>query len=217
MPNPLISLKEKEHLHALYTVLIVIMLSVLFFLLTSLDSPLQKKGEEMEEEWIEIDFLEESFPSSEPKRIENESEPSVITSATITAPNPKMPVVQTADQSLGFTTGNNPEGNNQVFGISAGDEIKNTGERPLANLNRKIIREPSLNANTQMEGTIALKLWVDSNGEVIKSELNAAASNSGSQYLINLAKKAAQSMRYESKANVHTEFVGTQIFTFKKM
>jgi hypothetical protein len=61
-----------------------------------------------------------------------------------------------------------------------------------------------------------LDIWVDANGVVVRTRYKESKSNTGSQYLINLAVKAAKSMKYSKRAGVPVEQVGYKIFEFTK-
>ena len=82
--------------------------------------------------------------------------------------------------------------------------------------NRTVLKAPTFDASTQEEGTIGLYIWVDADGKVMLTALNPEASNSGSVFLIQFAKKAALTMQFDSKSNAAIECAGTSIFVFKK-
>ncbi len=218
MKNPLLYLKEKEHQHAFYAVAIFIMLTTLFFLLVSLKSPV-KKVEEVEpiEAVIEVSFAEPASSGSEtvsPNNLTNEvvediavqNEPSVTTETAAT---------NSVDNAFNF----NPSSgtlDGPKFGDNEGNDIVDSGPAHEGISSRSILEEPTFNTNLQEEGEIALKLWVDAKGFVVKALLDADHSNSGSQFLVREAIKAAKTMRYNTKEGVPSEFVGTKIFSFKK-
>lgn len=79
------------------------------------------------------------------------------------------------------------------------------------------IQNPIFKANVQEEGTIALKIFVDTKGKVVRTIVEQEASNSGSAYLIRMAKETALTMRYEEKEGVPFEYVGIKLFKFKKV
>ncbi len=223
MKNPLLSLKQKEHQQALYTVLIVVMLTTLFFLLASLKTPV-KMVERIQEEEIEVEFFETetSDPMSEQMDVEsnepdnesaNHSSPVVVDKSKENIAVKENPI----DNTFGFNSNRPTNTNKGAFGKNNDNNIKQETKDILSDLTRNIVKHPSFKADSQEEGTIALNLWVNAKGEVIKAKLDPTQSNSGSQYLINLAKKAAATILYEGKVGAQSEFVGTKIFTFKKV
>ncbi len=218
MKNPLLYLKEKEHQHAFYAVAIFIMLTTLFFLLVSLKSPV-KEVEEVEpiEAVIEVSFAEPASAGSEAASQNNltkevvediavQNEPSVTTQTAAT---------NNVDQAFNFNPSSGTV-DGPKFGDNEGNDIVDSGPAHAGISSRSMLKEPIFNTNLQEEGEIALKLWVDANGFVVKTLLDADHSNSGSQFLIREAIKAAKTMRYNSKEGAPSEFVGTKIFSFKK-
>jgi hypothetical protein len=219
MKNPLLYLKEKEHQHAFYAVSIVIMLTILFFLLVSLKSPIKKSVElEAIETEIEVSFEEESASSGAPSIAQNN--PTAEKAADIAVQSePSVSVIQVASNPIDNAFNFNPSDGKKAgpaFGDSDGDDMIDSGENERGNANRKILKSPIFDANLQVEGEIALKIWVDANGFVVKTMLDPEQSNSGSKFLIQEAVKAAKTMRYDAKSGVPAEYVGTKVFSFKK-
>ena len=96
-----------------------------------------------------------------------------------------------------------------------GNNGQGEGEGTI-NLKRKIIDKGGITAQSQEEGKVAIDIWVNDKGEVVKTKLNASKSNSPSQYLIGLAKKWAKTMQYEKSLGSPTQYVGYQVFSFTK-
>lgn len=84
------------------------------------------------------------------------------------------------------------------------------------NPGRKKISDACIDVNSQIEGTIALDIWVDENGKVVRTQYNESKSNTGNQNLIRLAEKATRCMKYEEKPGTGTQKVKTAVFRFKK-
>ena len=204
-----LNLKTKEHQHALLTVSIVFMSSILFFLLASLKAPI--KAEQKTELPLEISAFEISpsvntnsnTASNAPKQQE----------ASIPAPDLKAKTSEETNVNdfLSFSTTGN-ESLEDIFGKDGVDFQSNV---PIVS-NRTVLKAPTFDASTQEEGTIGLYIWVDADGKVMRTALNPEASNSGSVFLIQLAKKAALTMQFDSKPNAAIECAGTSIFVFKK-
>ncbi|MCG8576683.1 MAG: energy transducer TonB [Flavobacteriales bacterium] len=238
------ALKEEDHRRALYGTLVFIMLLILFFLLVSLeepDPPLEEPILEIEMPQIEFEGSEakggsqsnemSSNPQTDNNNIKEETshvetqETSDVnvSSANGSADNDneeeKQPEV---DESLTFGKNNGKgtgTGEGDDFGKGTGVGGDGKGNRPgdgTHNPNRKVVKPPTFDANSQEEGKIVLDIWVDENGNVYKTRVNES-STSGSSYLISLAKKAAKTMKYEKKPGAGIEYVGSKAFTFRKV
>lgn len=239
------ALKEEDHRKALYASLIFIMLNILFFLLVSMeepDPPLQEYVVPIEMEAIEIP--EEFFESEEPGGGGSQGGPSQIDQQVDNSASQSQTQTQQSvytpsgnenqnengvnnepqpDHSLGFN-GSGGDGNGDGTGTGFGDgdgTNAGNGSGPggdgVSNPNRKVTTAPNFTGTAQEEGKIALDIWVDENGNVIKTRYKESKSTSGSEYLISLATKAAKSMKYEKKPGASVEFVGYQIFEFRKV
>lgn len=68
--------------------------------------------------------------------------------------------------------------------------------------------------DTKEEGTVVLNIWVDRYGAVVRSTPNLAESTTTSQYLFDLAAKAAKRSKYSSKSNAAVEQKGKMTFKF---
>jgi hypothetical protein len=218
MKNPLLALKEKEHQHAFYAVAIFIMLSILFFLLVSLKTPVENAVEvEPIETTVEISFEAPAASGSESVSSDN---PSPVEAQAVALQNESSISVEKAaapqvDEAFNFNPSNG-KSDGPTFGDNTEPNIADVGPSNNGNSSRAIIKKPNFDSNLQEEGEIALKLWVDADGFVVKALLDPNQSNSGSQYLIRAAVKAAKTMRYSTNADVPSEYVGTKIFSFKK-
>ena len=218
MKNPLLYLKEKEHQHAFYAVAIFIMISILFFLLVSLDSPGKKVVvEEPIETLVEVSFIESSSAGATAEAPTNVNK--AIVSNVAVQNEPSITAEPSSSNELANAFNFNPSDgkvDGPAFGDTEGDDMIDLGPDEHGNANRAILKKPVFDSNMQIEGEIALKLWVDANGFVVKTMLDPAQSNSGSKYLIREAIKAAKTMRYNTKTGVPAEYVGTKVFSFKK-
>ncbi|MFT5819674.1 MAG: hypothetical protein ACI8ZM_000899 [Crocinitomix sp.] len=218
MKNPLLYLKEKEHQHAFYAVAIFIMLSILFFLLVSLDSPIKKVVEEEPiETLVEVSFIEAASAGSQ--SIAQNIPTKEIVSNVVVQNESSVTAEQKASNQVDKAFNFNPSDGTvegPAFGDNEGDDIIDLGPNEAGITSRVILKTPNFDANLQMEGEIALKLWVDANGFIVKTMLDPEQSNSGNKYLIREAVKAAKTMRYDAKSGVPVEYVGTKIFSFKK-
>ena len=133
--------------------------------------------------------------------------------ASIPAPDLKAKTSEETNVNdfLSFSTTGN-ESLEDIFGKDGVDFQSNV---PIVS-NRTVLKAPTFDASTQEEGTIGLYIWVDADGNVKRTALNPEASNSGSVFLIQFAKKAALTMQFDSKPNAAIECAGTSIFVFKK-
>jgi outer membrane biosynthesis protein TonB len=237
------ALKEEDHRRALYASMVFIMLMILFFLLVSLeepDPPIQEVIIPIDMENIEIpeEFMDDpggggsqGGPSPIDQQVQNSAEHiETQQEESVNVPSGNQNQTENGvnnqpqpDQSLGFN-GNGGDGNGNGTGTGFGDgdgTNAGNGSGPggdgNANPNRKLTADPDFNANVQEEGKIALDIWVDENGNVVQVRYKEAKSTSGSEYLISLATRAAKTMKYEKKPGATKEYVGYQIFAFKKV
>jgi TonB family protein len=79
---------------------------------------------------------------------------------------------------------------------------------------RKVVKRPVVDAASTEEGTIAIDMMVDEEGNVISARFNPAKSTSGSEYLIQKAVRAAKTIKFEPKPGSGTERI-TQTFEFR--
>jgi hypothetical protein len=80
----------------------------------------------------------------------------------------------------------------------------------------KLPIDPVIIQNAQEEGDIALDIWVDASGAVVSTKYKESKSTSASNYLIDLARKAAKTTKYDKKPGASVEHVGYQVFSFTK-
>jgi protein TonB len=78
---------------------------------------------------------------------------------------------------------------------------------------RSLLKEATIE-DTKEEGTVVLDIWVDRFGNVIRSSPNLAESNTTSQYLFGLAKRAAIKSKYSTKNDAAIEQKGKMTFVF---
>ncbi len=205
---------KKEELNAISIALLISSLILLFLFLTSLKTSIKN---EVAEETLFIEELElmQESPSNtndEPSQKVNNSP--IQTEKSIASNESIEKVVIPLDSDFQFETNVNTQVDETSFFSLDGVQENIKGEE--ANKSRAIIKAPQLDMNAQEEGRIALKLWVDQDGNIVKTQLDEVRSTSGSNYLIRLAKKAALSMQYEQSEKKMFEFVGIKIFQFQK-
>ncbi len=239
------NLKEEDHRRALYAVLVFIMLMILFFLLVSLeepDPPIEEKIIEIEMPDIEYEGSQEEGGSQsnnmdantdsnnenekdQTSHIETQDDSDInVSSADGSADNnneeEKEPNVDESFSFGGNSGQGSGNGDGDQFGDGSGVGGNGQGDSPgdgKYNPNRKVTKAPTFDSYSQEEGTIALDIWVDANGNVFKTRIKASKSTSGSAYLISLAEKAAKTMKYDKKPGAGIEHVGYKKFTFKKI
>lgn len=235
--------KEEDHRKALYASLIFVMLMILFFLLVAFeepDPPLVQEEIEVELPDVKIELgspdaggssgseaPETTVKPSTPQ----ESAPAIATQEEVTTHVPsgsgksKTESTQASEPQPDetFTFGGNGTGANgnsgNGFGDASGVGDGGKGNNPgggSGETSRSVVKNPTFNANAQEEGTIALDIWVDENGNVLRTKYKESKSNTGSQYLLDLADKAAKTMRYSPKPGKPSEYVGYKVFSFIK-
>jgi outer membrane biosynthesis protein TonB len=78
---------------------------------------------------------------------------------------------------------------------------------------RGLLRAASIET-TKEEGTVVVDIFVDRYGKVTRAQPNLAESNTGSQYLFDLAVSAAKQTKYTSKVDAAVEQRGKMTFVF---
>ena len=240
------ALREEDHRRALYAALVFIMLLILFFLLVSLEVPDPPKKEKIVEitmEDIEFDLgsqpeggaqssdmnpdpvtpiPENVIKPSQENHTQNESNVTVNSSNGSNNSNSNNQTAPPVDNTFTFGGGNgngNGNGSGDNFGDGTGVGGNGQGNTPgdgTYNPSRKVTQAPVFNSNAQEEGRIALDIYVDASGTVVKVKFKESKSTSGSEYLKKLAEQAAKSMKYDKKPGAGLEYVGYEIFEFKK-
>ncbi|MBD3635977.1 MAG: hypothetical protein HUJ25_01440 [Crocinitomicaceae bacterium] len=240
------ALREEDHRRALYSALVFIMLLILFFLLVGFeqpDPPLKEKEVLMTLEDIEYDFGSQPEGGSQSNDMnpdvvpvpENIEEPSVEHETQEESPvevsssngdnnntNTTQEVSPPVDNTFTFGNGNgNGTGTGQgnEFGSGTGVGGNGQGNTPgdgTYNPERKRLVDPSYSSNAQEEGKIALDIYVDASGKIVKTKYKQSKSTSGSEYLKKLAVNAAYTMKYDAKAGAGIEYVGYVVFRFIK-
>jgi len=240
------ALKHEDHKKALLASLIFIMLMILFFLLVSLKEPDPPiRPEVIEIEMPDVEIIEEGSQAAGgsesasqeevPVPVNEVEEPArdIVTQEEETTPVPSgngssnnestqqesEPQPDSDFSFPGSGTGGAGAGTGGNFGSGTGVGGDGTGNTPgdgAYNPNRKMKTAPNFNSNAQEEGRIALDIWVDANGNVVKTRFKESKSTSGSQYLIRLAEKAAKTMKYDKKPGAASEHVGYKVFEFRK-
>jgi outer membrane biosynthesis protein TonB len=236
-------LKEEDHRRAFYATLIFIMLMILFFLLVSLEEPdPPREPEVVEVELPDIIFEQGSQPEGGSDSNEEATVPVPSPNVEETAQEIDTQTEETIpvtsgqgnantdntnqsepepDSDFSFSGSGSGQGSGNGTGFGDGDGVGGNGDGNVPgdgayNPDRRVLAPPSYNANAQEEGRIALDLWVDADGKVIKTQYKASKSTTANQYLIGLAVKAAKTMRYDKKPGVYSEHVGYKIFEFIK-
>jgi len=205
---------KKEELNAISIALLISSLIILFLFLTSLKTSI--KNEVAEETLFieELELMQESSSNTNDEPSQKVNNSPIQTEESIASNESIEEVAIPLDSDFQFETNVNTQVDKTNFFSSDGVQENIKGEE--ANNSRAIIKAPQLDMNAQEEGRIALKLWVDQDGNIVKTQLDEARSTSGSSYLIRLAKKAALSMQYEQSEKKMFEFVGIKIFQFQK-
>lgn len=238
------ALKEEDHRRALYVSLVFIMLMILFFLLVSLEEPDPPLKEPIVEiELPDVEILEtgsadeggsnsdEGNPETEVNNVQETvqhhevQEESHVTVSSGNGENTNQSQDNNQNQpdnTFSFPGNGGGNGNGNGTGFGDGDGVGNGGNGTgpgsgTYNPNRKVLKDPDFDGHANEEGKIALDIWVDADGNVVKTRLKASKSTSGSAYLISLAEKAAKTMKYDRKPDAGWEHVGYKVFSFIKI
>ena len=214
------ALKNEDDRKALAASLIFMMILLLFFLLAGFevpDPPLQEKIVEVEIEFgsqpiggsaSNSENIQEvtqvTTPPSQDIDTQEESPVTVNDGQANTNQETSNTSTQTEEPKVDNTftfggNGGNTSGNGSGTGFGNGDGVGGNGH-----------------AQTQEEGKIALDIWVDENGNVVRTKYNASHSTSGSENLKTLARKWAFTLQYDKLLGAPVQHVGYKVFTFKK-
>lgn len=235
--------KEEDHRKAFFVSCIFVMLMILFFLLVSLKEPNPPLKPEVIE--FELPDVEIEQGAAEAGGNENNNSESSEPTTNNDVQESAQEIVQQTEESTPVPSGNgnaqtdnttesipkpddaftfggsngNGNGNGTAFGD--GDGVGGNGDGNTSgdgnyNPSRTVTTNPTFNANAQEEGVVAIDIWVDANGNVVRTRFNETESNTGNQYLIRLAEKAAKTMKYSKKPGAATEKVGYKKFKFIK-
>ena len=79
---------------------------------------------------------------------------------------------------------------------------------------RSMIAGPSMGERPKEEGKVVLNIWVDRDGNIKRMSNNLQESTTTSQYLFNLAKKAAEKAKFNASPNSAPEQRGKMTFIF---
>ena len=79
---------------------------------------------------------------------------------------------------------------------------------------RSMIAGPSIGEKPTEEGKVVLNIWVDRQGNILRISHNLQESTTTSQYLFNLAKKAAQKAKFNPSPSAAPEQKGKMTFIF---
>jgi TonB family protein len=107
--------------------------------------------------------------------------------------------------SGGGSGGGNGTGNGPGSGSGSGMSWKLDG--------RSIINTPKVTGTAPDDGTVAVDIWVDANGNVTKAIANAAKSNTSNGTLFKMAEEAARKAKFSTSAT-GTEQMGSIKITF---
>ena len=236
---------HKKALVATLVFIMLMILFFLLVSLEYPNPPLEEKIVEVEIEFGsdyegggQISEVTEEIPEPEPESASEqdvqEESPVVVTTAkgdsktskntTATKPktDPKPDPKPKVDDGLAFPgggTSGNGGGTGTGFGDGGGVGGGGEGNEPGAgttNTSRKLKSKGSIPGNSQEEGSIALDLYVDEFGKVVRTKRNESKSTSGSAYLTDLAEKNAKTYKYESIPGAPVQYVGTIVFNFRK-
>ena len=150
------------------------------------------------------------------------SKTSQNTTTTKPTADPKPDPKPKVDDGLAFPGGGSAGsggGTGTGFGDGGGVGDGGQGNEPGAgtsNTSRKLQSKGSIPGNSQEEGSIALDLYVNEFGKVVRTKRNESKSTSGSAYLTDLAEKNAKTYKYESIPGAPVQYVGTVVFKFRK-
>lgn len=201
--------------------------------------PVQKQSKEtkaeesvMTQEHEEAPVMASAKKTEKKKEEKKEEDPKPVVKKTETKPEEKVeekPVVDTRAMYRGKKTDseykgsegvNQGEGNqgsptgsedatNRSLGLSGGDG-------PRADLTgRNPVYLPTPEFDAQKEGIVKVEIQVDRSGKVVSAVPGVKGSTTLDSYLLNVAKKAALSSRFDSKPDAQYMQSGTITYIFK--
>lgn len=237
------NLRHEDHKKALMATLVFIMLMILFFLLSSLEYPDPPPQEKVVE--VEIEFpsgsegggalaellknIPEPKPESAIERDIQEEETVVVatskgkseTSVKEVVSKPTKDPVPQPDSDFKFDPGKSTKPGNNGANFGKNNGVKDGGKGPNSGIgnykkNRTLLSAGSVPGNSQEEGNVALDIYVNEFGKVVRTEINESLTTNRSTYLIDLAKKYANLRKYENDPGAPTFKVETKVYNFRK-
>ena len=180
-----------------------------------------------------------SSPSeSAPEEVVTQDEPSEVSAPEVTDPSPTSkpetstpakpakPTVSTGlndalnawNQKGGGDSGDGDDQQQGNSGLNTGDPTgvgTFHGDGWSVSLGgRGVLRGPNFTDKPKESGKVVLNIFVDRNGNVVRTTPNLAKSTTTSQALINMAQKAAKDCKFAAKPDAAAEQRGEMSFTF---
>ena len=180
--------------------------------------------EVQEEESVDIPPPPKEKKKEEVKKAEKKQEKVEVKKEEVKKEEKKEPervVDKTKLFSSKNTKGTSSSGGPGTLGGKGKGEGKGEGEGKgdMGNGNwslagRSLLNGPKIGEDPQEEGTVVIKIWVDRNGQVIRTQQDLLGSNTNNQKLIALAKKAAMEVKFNANPEAAAEQRGSMTFKF---
>ena len=198
------------------------------------DSESEVPSEEVQEVVEEEAAQSEEVQTTQTEEIvtQEQSEASVPTSTTTEPTQEQEPAEEEQQVSSGLSSildkindssgGGGSEGQGEGTGNEGdpGGQIDGTGVVQGDGVGwslagRGMLGKPKLNENPTEEGDVVLNIYVNKQGKVVRTSRNYPLSTTSSNYLFELAEKAAKTAKFSVKNDAPAEQKGTMTFRFR--
>ena len=188
----------------------------------------EQVSESTQEEVVTKDESEISVPENT-QDVENEviETPTVVEQVTEAEPEPEPEPqindrLQNAMGAWSETESTSSEGSQENTQGNEGVESGNVEGRGTFGGNgssfelggRSMLSGPKVGEKPKEEGKVVLNIWVDRQGNILRTSQNLKESTTTSQYLFSLAKKAAEKAKFNPSTNAAPEQRGKMTFIF---
>ncbi|MBR1799258.1 MAG: TonB family protein [Bacteroidales bacterium] len=91
----------------------------------------------------------------------------------------------------------------------------NSGRGNWTLAGRRAVSMPEVAYNSNVQGTVVIRIWVNQRGEVVRAEYEPKGSTTSNGYLVQQAKQAALQSKFNASTDAPDEQNGTITYTFK--
>lgn len=188
----------------------------------------EQSNEVVQEEVVTQEESEISVPDVAQETQNEVSETTEVIEPTVEAepePEPEQQINENLQNALGAwneSESTDSEGSQSDAQGNEGIESGNVDGRGTFGGNgssfelggRSMISGPKVGEKPTEEGRVVLNIWVDRQGNILRTSQNLKESTTTSQYLFSLAKKAAQKAKFNPSTNAAPEQRGKMTFIF---
>ena len=121
-----------------------------------------------------------------------------------------------ADKLADVGTGSNAENGNAYSGSATARQVSSYSSAGWSLKGRSAMALPTPSSESNKEGKIIVKIWVDRSGKVLKAEAPEKGSTISDVTFVNKAKEAAKKAKFNADYNATETQVGTITYVFRR-